>query len=141
MTFIVDMAMRLAPYAVPAMIFSAVMKFGFDISSRWFSWSAAGHARAPVWHDGPGGFSAVAARRVLPRHQHVLVTGFSTSSSSATLPTAIQVAAKGSASPAVTGFVMPLGATMNMSGTALYEGCVVLFVAQVYGVELACSSR
>jgi DAACS family dicarboxylate/amino acid:cation (Na+ or H+) symporter len=33
--------------------------------------------------------------------------------------------------------VLPLGATMNMSGTALYEGCVVLFVAQVYGVSLS----
>jgi Na+/H+-dicarboxylate symporter len=33
------------------------------------------------------------------------------------------------------GFVLPLGTTMNMSGTALYEGCVVLFVAQVFGVH------
>src|SRR5690606_4082959 len=39
------------------------------------------------------------------------------------------------------GFVLPLGATVNMSGTALYEGCVVLFVAQVFGVELAFSQQ
>jgi DAACS family dicarboxylate/amino acid:cation (Na+ or H+) symporter len=36
----------------------------------------------------------------------------------------------------VAGFVLPLGTTMNMSGTALFEGCVVLFVAQVFGIEL-----
>ena len=38
--------------------------------------------------------------------------------------------------PSVAGFVLPLGTTMNMAGTALYEGAVVLFVAQVFGVEL-----
>jgi DAACS family dicarboxylate/amino acid:cation (Na+ or H+) symporter len=38
--------------------------------------------------------------------------------------------------PSVVGFVLPLGTTMNMSGTALYEGCVVLFVAQAFGVDL-----
>ena len=39
------------------------------------------------------------------------------------------------------GFVLPLGATMNMSGTALYEGCVVLFIAQVYGVHLSLAQQ
>ncbi|MFN0068341.1 MAG: dicarboxylate/amino acid:cation symporter, partial [Limisphaerales bacterium] len=58
--------------------------------------------------------------------------------SNATLPTSIQVTReKLGVSAPVAGFVLPLGATMNMSGTAIYEGCVVLFVAQVYGVELA----
>jgi len=37
--------------------------------------------------------------------------------------------------------VLPLGATMNMSGTALYEGCVVLFVAQVFGIDLGIALR
>ena len=39
--------------------------------------------------------------------------------------------------PTTAGFVLPLGATMNMSGTALFEGCVVLFVAQIFGVDLS----
>jgi Na+/H+-dicarboxylate symporter len=67
----------------------------------------------------------------------VLATAFSTSSSAATLPTALAAAREqlGVKAP-VAGFVLPLGTTMNMSGTALYEGCVVLFVAQVFGVEL-----
>jgi dicarboxylate/amino acid:cation (Na+ or H+) symporter, DAACS family len=68
----------------------------------------------------------------------ILVTAFSTSSSNATLPTTIQVSRENlGISASTAGFVLPLGATMNMSGTALYEGCVVLFIAQVYGVPLA----
>jgi len=67
----------------------------------------------------------------------VLITAFSTSSSSATLPAALAVArGRLGISPSTAGFVLPLGATMNMSGTALYEGCVVLFVAQVFGIHL-----
>ncbi|HEY0945684.1 MAG TPA: cation:dicarboxylase symporter family transporter, partial [Opitutaceae bacterium] len=72
----------------------------------------------------------------------VLITAFSTSSSSATMPTAIACARDTlKASPSVSGFVIPLGATMNMSGTALYEGCVVLFVAQVFGVDLSLAQQ
>jgi dicarboxylate/amino acid:cation (Na+ or H+) symporter, DAACS family len=68
----------------------------------------------------------------------ILATAFSTSSSNATLPTSIQVSRNLlGVSRATAGFVLPLGATLNMSGTALYEGCVVLFVAQVYDVQLA----
>jgi DAACS family dicarboxylate/amino acid:cation (Na+ or H+) symporter len=67
-----------------------------------------------------------------------LATAFSTSSSAATLPAALAVAREQlKVKPAVAGFVLPLGTTMNMAGTALYEGCVVLFVAQVFGVELS----
>jgi DAACS family dicarboxylate/amino acid:cation (Na+ or H+) symporter len=67
-----------------------------------------------------------------------LVTGFSTSSSSATLPTNIAVAERDlKIPPKIAGFVLPLGATMNMNGTALYEGVTVLFLAQVFGIALA----
>ena len=66
-----------------------------------------------------------------------MVTAFSTSSSSATLPTSIRVAERSlGIRPSVAGFVLPLGATMNMNGTALFEGAVVLFVAQVFGIDL-----
>jgi DAACS family dicarboxylate/amino acid:cation (Na+ or H+) symporter len=69
--------------------------------------------------------------------EDVLITAFSTSSSSATLPAALTAARdRLGISPSTAGFVLPLGTTMNMSGTALYEGCVVLFVAQVFGVHL-----
>jgi DAACS family dicarboxylate/amino acid:cation (Na+ or H+) symporter len=67
-----------------------------------------------------------------------VVTAFSTSSSNATLPTTIRTATDEFGVPKeIAGFVMPLGATMNMNGTALFEGVSVLFLAQVYGVDLS----
>jgi Na+/H+-dicarboxylate symporter len=68
----------------------------------------------------------------------LLVTAFSTSSSNASLPASLQIASEElKLRPSTAGFVLPLGATMNMSGTALFEGCVVLFIAQTFGVELS----
>jgi len=67
-----------------------------------------------------------------------LLTAFSTSSSSATLPLTIQsVEFKSGVSNKTTSFVLPLGATINMDGTALYQCIAVLFIAQVYGVDLS----
>ena len=69
--------------------------------------------------------------------QTPLLTAFSTSSSSATLPLTLEaVEHKAGVSNKVTSFVLPLGATVNMDGTALYEAVVVMFIAQAYGVEL-----
>ena len=142
MTRIVHFALAIAPFAVPAMIYSVIVKIGWDIvialgvfvlgcivvmmlhlfgtMSLWLRFLA---RRNPleVW------------RLLRP----VLVTAFSTSSSAATLPTALAAAREdlGVRAP-VAGFVLPLGTTMNMAGTALYEGCVVLFVAQVFGIDL-----
>jgi Na+/H+-dicarboxylate symporter len=142
MTSIVNFALRLAPYAVPAMIYSVIVKIGVDIlvalgvfvigcvavmllhlfgtMSLWIRFWA---RRNPVQF-----FRDIRA---------VLITAFSTSSSNASLPAALACAKDTlKLQPSVAGFVLPLGTTMNMSGTALYEGCVVLFVAQVFGVEL-----
>lgn len=67
----------------------------------------------------------------------VLLTAFSTASSNATLPVTLQsVVEKDGVSEETAGFVLPLGATVNMDGTSLYECAVVLFVAQAYGIEL-----
>ncbi len=67
-----------------------------------------------------------------------LLTAFSTASSSATLPVTMRcVRENAGVSDRVSGFVLPLGATVNMDGTALYECVAVLFIAQVMGVELS----
>ena len=66
-----------------------------------------------------------------------LLTAFSTSSSSATLPLTIDsIENNAGASNRVSSFVLPLGATINMDGTALYECVAAIFIAQVYGIEL-----
>ena len=67
-----------------------------------------------------------------------LLTAFSTSSSAATLPITIEcVEERAGVSNKVSSFVLPLGATINMDGTALYECGVVMFLAQVYGLDLS----
>jgi len=66
-----------------------------------------------------------------------LLTAFSTASSSATLPLTMEgVIDEAKVTPKVGRFVLPLGATINMDGTALYEAVAVIFIAQSYGIEL-----
>ncbi len=66
-----------------------------------------------------------------------LLTAFSTSSSSATLPLTMEaVEHKAGVSNKITSFVLPLGATINMDGTALYECVAAIFIAQAYGIDL-----
>ncbi|HBP89843.1 MAG TPA: sodium:dicarboxylate symporter [Nitrospiraceae bacterium] len=66
-----------------------------------------------------------------------LMTAFSTSSSSATLPLTMEsLIEEAGVSRRVVSFVVPLGATINMNGTALYEAVAAMFIAQTYGIEL-----
>ncbi len=70
------------------------------------------------------------------------ITAFSTASSTATLPTALRVAEEDLKLPRdVSRFVLTAGATMNQNGSALFEGVTVLFLAQVYGVELTMAKQ
>jgi len=71
-----------------------------------------------------------------------LLTAFSTASSSATLPITMECVEKNAGvSNRTTSFVLPLGATVNMDGTALYECVAAMFIAQAYGLELSFASQ
>lgn len=71
-----------------------------------------------------------------------LLTAFSTSSSNATLPLTIEaVEEKDGVSNKIASFTLPLGATVNMNGTALYECVAVIFIAQAYGIDLTFSQQ
>jgi len=71
-----------------------------------------------------------------------LLTAFSTSSSSATLPLTMECVEKNAGvSNRTTSFVLPLGATVNMDGTALYECVAAMFIAQAYGIELGLTTQ
>jgi Na+/H+-dicarboxylate symporter len=73
----------------------------------------------------------------VPHVGKALLTAFSTASSSATLPLTMEgVIDEAKVSPRVARFVLPLGATVNMDGTALYEAVAAIFIAQSYGIEL-----
>ena len=143
MTRIVHWALRLAPYAVAALLGSVVIVAGAPILKPLLLFVAGVGAVMVVHLFGTMSILLRLLTRRSPRLffravRAVLITAFSTSSSSATLPTSLQVSREVlGVSPSTSGFVLPLGATMNMSGTALYEGCVVLFVAQFYGIDLA----
>ncbi|HPB28957.1 MAG TPA: dicarboxylate/amino acid:cation symporter [Acidobacteriota bacterium] len=142
MMVIVGFAMQIAPYAVLALIFNVTARFGTDLLMKLLTYVVVvlggylvflfGVYPLLLWliaRRNPVDFM----RKVLP----VMITGFSTSSSNATLPTTIKVAIEDLGIPSdIAGFVLPLGATMNMNGTALFEGVTVLFLAQVFGVEL-----
>ena len=74
--------------------------------------------------------------------QEAMITAFSTSSSNATLPVSLRVAEeKLRLPPQISRFVLTVGASANQNRTALYEGITVLFLAQVFGVELALSQQ
>jgi DAACS family dicarboxylate/amino acid:cation (Na+ or H+) symporter len=143
MTGIVHLALRLAPYAVPCMIYSVLVKSGLDIlvALGVFVLGCAGvmalhlFGTMSLWLKI---WTTWKPKAYFAAIKDVLVTAFSTSSSNATLPSALANATENlKITPSTAGFVLPLGTTMNMSGTALYEGCVVLFVAQVFGVDLS----
>jgi len=78
----------------------------------------------------------------LKRIRPALLLGFSTSSSSATLPVSMKVAEEElGVSREVSSFTLPLGATINMDGTALYQGVAAMFIAQVFGIELTLTQK
>jgi Na+/H+-dicarboxylate symporter len=80
----------------------------------------------------------VSPLRFIKAMSPMLLMGFSTASSSATLPVSLECAQdRAGVSEPVASFVMPLGATVNMSGTALYECTAALFIAQAYGIDLS----
>ncbi len=140
---IVSIAMRLAPYGVAGLIFGVTSRFGFAVLEPLAIYVAVVlgglllHALITVSFlvRFLVGLSPVL---FFSRIREALITAFSTSSSSATLPTSIAVGERNLGLPSeVAGFVYPLGATLCMHGTALFEGVTVLFLAQVFGIELS----
>jgi len=139
---IVGFAMNLAPYAVAALIFSTTARFGWGVLKSLF-WYAICVLAGLVIHQFVvysvliKVFARVNPLEFFRRITPVMITAFSTSSSNATLPTSIKAAEEDlGVPPQVAGFVLPLGATMNMNGTALFEGVTCVFIAQVFGIPL-----
>ena len=144
---IIGFAMKLAPYGVAGLIFAVTAKFGAEVLRSLALYvvmvlvGLAIHQFAviPALAKILAGVGPVTFFR---RARALMITAFSTSSSNATLPTTIRTAQENfGVPPAIAGFVLPLGATMNMNGTALFEGMTVLFLAQVFGVDLSLSQQ
>jgi DAACS family dicarboxylate/amino acid:cation (Na+ or H+) symporter len=147
MVFIIGLAMVLAPYGVFAFLFRATATFGFDLLRPLGLYVVVVLTGLALHMFGSFSilvrvFSGISPLEFFRRVRVVIATAFSTSSSNATLPTSIKVSEEDlGVPPQVAGFVLPLGATMNMNGTALFEGVTVVFLAQVYGVELTLTQQ
>ncbi|HEY8485336.1 MAG TPA: dicarboxylate/amino acid:cation symporter [Longimicrobiales bacterium] len=142
-TVMIRLAMRLAPFGVAGLIFSVTAQFGLDVLRSLGLYVVMVLLGLVLHQFGVIGLLARVLAGVRPgvffrRARELMVTAFSTSSSSATLPTTLRTAQEEFGVPReVAGFVIPLGATLNMNGTALFEGMTVLFLAQVFGVPLS----
>lgn len=140
-------AMKLAPVGVAALIFTVTARFGFDLLASVGLYAAVVLAGLVLHQFGTlalvaRALAGIGPLTLLERTRTLMLTAFSTSSSNATLPTTIRTARENfGVSREVSGFVLPLGATMNMNGTALFEGVTVLFLAQVFGVELSLATQ
>ena len=142
-TKIIDLIMKIAPYAVACLLFNNTARFGLDLLAAlgWFVLTVLlglalhmfGTYSLSVWL-----LSRISPLEFFRRIKTVLLTAFSTSSSAATLPTTLRVSEENLGVPReINSFVLTVGATANQNGTALYEGVTVLFLAQLAGVDLS----
>ena len=143
MVMLVHIAMALAPYGVAALLFKVVGSTGLSVLAALAVYCLvviAGLLLHLVLTYG----SVIRFGARLPFFAFIsaikeaLLMAFSTSSSSATLPVTMEACEDNvNVSGRVTSFVLPLGATVNMDGTALYQGVAAIFIAQIYGMELS----
>ncbi len=138
----VHIVMKMAPLGVFALIAVVVGRFGTDILFSLMKYSLIVVAGLGIHAL----FTYSAAIKVLAGYSPLRffrgirpaqLIAFSTSSSNATLPVTMEVCEENlGVSEKVSSFVLPLGATINMDGTALYQGVAAVFIAQVYGIPL-----
>jgi DAACS family dicarboxylate/amino acid:cation (Na+ or H+) symporter len=140
---ILEWAMRLAPLGVACLIFAMTSRLGGEmlVTLAWFVGTALLGFALQLFVVYPLLLIFAARRRpweFFRQVGEVMLVAFVTSSSNATLPVALRVAEQGlRLPPAIARFVLTVGATGNQNGTALFEGVVVLFLAQVFGVDLS----
>lgn len=142
----IGFAMKVAPLGVACLIFSVTARFGFDLLQSLMLYVVTVLGALLLHQFLVIGTLAKVLVGLGPRQffggsRELMVTAFSTSSSNATLPTTIRTAERFGVPKEIAGFVLPIGATMNMNGTALFEGMTVLFLAQVFGLNLTIGTQ
>lgn len=142
MMLMTEWVMKFAPIGVFGLVARVVAKTGFDAARPLLVFALVVlaallvHAAItlPILLRWVGRVSPLATVRIL---SPAMLMAFSTASSSATLPVTMDCVEKGAGvSNRISSFVLPLGATVNMNGTALYECMAAMFLAQAYGLEL-----
>ncbi|KGA96103.1 sodium:dicarboxylate symporter [Alkalihalobacillus alcalophilus ATCC 27647 = CGMCC 1.3604] len=142
MMFLVGLAMKLAPYGAFGLIASAIGKLGLSVIQSMIAYMLT-IIIALILHTiitYGGGIWLIAKRNPFEFFKAffpVMTVAFSTSSSNATLPTSMKVVEEDlKVSKPVTSFIVPLGATINMDGTAIMQAVATVFIAQVFAVSL-----
>lgn len=139
---ITNLVMKIAPLGVLGLVAKTVSETGFDALAPLAKFAVLVLAGLLIHLLVNTALIVYAFGKINPyRYMKVmskaLLTAFSTSSSSATLPETIEGVKRAGVSNKVSSFVLPLGATVNMDGTALYECMAAMFIAQAYGIELS----
>lgn len=143
------LVMRFAPIGVFGLVAKVVAESGGNLAAfqavGWFFLTVIGALLLHALVTLPTVLKVIARVNPLKHYSAMgpaLLTAFSTSSSAATLPVTIRcVEENAGVSKKSSGFVLPLGATVNMDGTALYECVAALFIAQAYGLELSIGTQ
>jgi DAACS family dicarboxylate/amino acid:cation (Na+ or H+) symporter len=139
---VIGLAMRLAPFGVAGLIFALTSRLGPEILHTLVWYVATVVLGLSLHMFGVYSLAALVFARMSPakffgRIGDIMLTAFATSSSSATLPTALRVTEENlGVKKEVSRFVLTVGSTANQNGTALYEGLTVLFLAQVFNRDL-----
>lgn len=141
--WIVEQAMKLAPYAVFAIVFNTAYRFGLGIFEALFYYVAIVVVglllqQFVVYTIALKLWAKRSPWEFFRTCREVYLYAFSTASSNATLPRSLAIAEGELGIPArISRFVLTVGSTANQNGTALFEGITVLFLAQVYQVDLS----
>jgi DAACS family dicarboxylate/amino acid:cation (Na+ or H+) symporter len=144
---IIRFAMRLAPFGVAGLVFAMTATLGLDIIQAlfWFVLTVICGLLIQLLVVYSLAIYFIARKSPMAFFRdisEVLLTAFATSSSNVTLPTSLRVVdEKLKLDRRVSHFVLTVGSTANQNGTALYEGLTVLFIAQVFGIELSISQQ
>ncbi len=144
---LVEYVMKLAPFGVFALISATVADFGFNILTTliWYIFTVVLGLFLQTIIVYPfilKFFGKMSPIEFFKAMRTAIAIAFSTSSSAATLPVTMSCVENNLKIPKkIAGFVLPLGATINMDGTALYQGVATIFIAQVYGIDLGLTGQ
>ena len=144
---VVEIVLMIAPYAVFALIVEQIAELGFDIlgSLAVYSITVVAGLATMMFVVYPLGFKllgGVGYGRFFSAMSPAQLLAFSSASSSATLPVTMECAEQRlGVKEEVSSFVLPIGATINMDGTALYQGVAAVFIAQLYAMDLTIADQ
>lgn len=145
MVVMVEMIMKIAPYGVFILIAAVAGRFGYAVLLSLLNYVLVTIGTMILFtiafYPITLRLSGMSPIFFFKRFYEVIVFAFSTSSSNAALPINLRITEEDlGVSRSVASFVLPLGATVNMNGTAIYQGVSTVFIAQVYGIDLNLTS-